>query len=492
MKNLKWALLIGLIVLSFKGMAQDNVFLNRDFWKSTTTIAEVEAKIKEGHDIAEANSHNFDPVVYAINQGAPNETIKYIISKEGNGVNKLTHDGRTYIFWAARVGNTEIMEFLLDKGAKTDIVDDHGNTILNFAASSGQQNTKVYEICLANGADLKNDLNQDGANALLLAAPNDKDGKLTKYFVSKGLDINSTDYNGNGVFNYVARTGHIKALKKLLKKGIKGNDQAFIFAARGTRGKTNGIEVFQFLERVGLRPNGTAKDGSTALHALAARGKDLSVMDYFIEKGCDVNTANKSGNNPFIIAAGSNNIEVLQLLKKHLKDINAVNKKGQSALTMAVEHNSPEVVKYLIDNKADVSVVDSNGNTLVSYLFNDYSPRNKANFEAKLEILKANGLDFSKKQGNGNNLYHLAVNKQSIDLLKLATGHKANVNAKNNEGYTPLHLAAMKAKDVEILKYLLANGADKGAQTEFDETVYDLASENEILKEKHIAIDFLK
>ena len=492
MKNLKLALVISLVTLSFKAIAQDNVFLSRDFWKPTTTIAEVDAKIKEGHDVTELNSRSFDPVVFAINQGVPNETIKYIISKEGNDVNKLTHDGRTYIFWAARVGNTEIMEFLINKGAKTDIIEDHGNTVLNFAASAGQQNTEVYEICLANGANLKNDLNQDGANALLLAAPSDKDSKLTKYFVSKGLDINSTDYQGNGVFNYVAKTGNIKALKKLLKQGVKGNDQAFIFAARGTRGKTNGIEVFRFLESIGLNPKTATKEGNTALHTLAARSKDLNVINYFIEKGCDVNAKNSNGDNAFIAAATNNSVEVLQLLKKHLKDINAVNKKGQSALTLAVEHNSPEVVKYLIDNKADLAVVDSNGNTLTSYLFNNYDPRNKADFEAKLEILKANGLELSRKQGNGNNLYHLAVNKESINLIKLAERHKANVNAKNTEGYTPLHLAAMKAKDDKILKYLLANGAQKEALTEFDETAYDLASENEILKEKHIAIDFLK
>ncbi len=491
MKNLKLILIVA--VVSFgKGFAQNNVFLSRDFWKPTTTIAEVDAKIKEGHDIAELTSSYFDPVVFAINNDAPNETIKYILSKEGNDVNKLTHDGRTYIFWAARMGNDSIMEYLIENGAKTDMVEDHGNTVLNFAASGGQENTKVYDICLANGANLQKDVNQNGANALLLAAPSDKSGKLTEYFVSKGLDINSTDYEGNGVFNYVARTGNIEALKKLINNGIKGNDQAFIFAARGTRGKTNGLEVYRFLESVGLNPNGTTKDGTTALQTLASRSKDLDIITYFIEKGNDVNAVDENGNNAFINAASRNNIEVLQLLKKHLKDINAVNKKGQSALTLAVEHNSPEVVKYLIDNDAEVAVLDADGNNLAFYLFNQYAPRNKKDFEGKLEILKSNGLDLSKKQGNNDNLYHLAVSKESIDLLQLASSYKVDINAKNNEGNTPLHLAAMKAKDTEILKFLIENGAQKNVVTEFEETVYDLASENEILKEKNIAIDFLK
>ena len=67
-----------------------------------------------------------------------------------------------------------------------------------------------------------------------------------------------------------------------------------------------------------------------------------------------------------------------------------------------------------------------------------------------------------------------------------------DVNTANNEGYTPLHLAAMKAKDNTLLKYLIAIGANKKATTGFEETAFDLASENEILKNKKIALDFLK
>ena len=67
-----------------------------------------------------------------------------------------------------------------------------------------------------------------------------------------------------------------------------------------------------------------------------------------------------------------------------------------------------------------------------------------------------------------------------------------DINAKNNEGLTTLHKAAMKASDAEVLKYLISIGADKSITTDFEETVYDLASENELLSQKNIVIDFLK
>ncbi|MBQ0786566.1 MAG: ankyrin repeat domain-containing protein, partial [Oceanihabitans sp.] len=335
MKYLKNIITVITLFLSTLSFAQENIFLNRDFWKSNPSIATVEAKIQEGNNIAEANGNNFDAVVYAILQDAPIATIKHIQSKEGNDANKLTHDGRTYIFWAAYKGNIEIMEYLLNKGAKTDITDDKGNTILNFAAGSGQQNTKVYDLCIANGANVKTDVTPKGANALLLAAPYDTDFTLINYFTSKGVDIHSVDENGNGIFNYVAKTGNIELLNQLLEKGVKGNDNAFVFAASGTRGNTNTFDFYKYLESVGLNPEKASIKNETPLHILAARSKDLELINYFLEKG-NVNAKDENGNTPFLNAASRNNLEIVTVLFKQVKDVNQVNKKGESALALAV------------------------------------------------------------------------------------------------------------------------------------------------------------
>ena len=57
---------------------------------------------------------------------------------------------------------------------------------------------------------------------------------------------------------------------------------------------------------------------------------------------------------------------------------------------------------------------------------------------------------------------------------------------------TALHLAAMQSKDQNILKHLISKGADKSITTAFEETVFDLATENELLQKNNIDISFLK
>ncbi|WP_316783954.1 ankyrin repeat domain-containing protein [Pedobacter frigiditerrae] len=493
--KIKTSLVAILTLVSVTVMAQKNVFLDQAFWRTNPTVDQVKAEIAKGNSPSELNSNSFDAVVMAINAGATNESIKFLLTQPGNDVNKLTHDGRTYIFWSASRGNVELMEYLLSKGAKLTIKDSNGSTPLNFAASGGQQNTKVYDLLIANGADLKKDLSSQGANALLLTIPSAKDFTLVDYFVAKGLSLNSVDAKGNTAFNYAARAGNIELLKTLVSKGVKFNDNAMLMATQGGRGATaNTLELFQYLESLKINPAVIGPNGENVLHSIARKPKQEEIIKYFISKGVDINKADKDGNTPIINAAASNtDLQLLTYLSTLVKNINQANVKGETALTMAVRGNTADAVSLLLSKGADINVVDAAGDNLVAYLIQGYNPqRGTELFEAKLKLLQDKGVDFAKAQKNGNTLYHLVLAKEDFTLLKRIESFKADVNAKNKEGITALHKAAMTAKDDSVMKYLISLGAKKDATTEFKETAFDLAKENEYLSKNKIAIDFLK
>ncbi|UHG94271.1 ankyrin repeat domain-containing protein [Spirosoma oryzicola] len=495
-------------VITLSAQAQKNVLLDQAFWQNQPDANQIKAEVEKGNNPSQLNPMSFDPVVMAINAGASTESIKYLLSQPGNDVNKLTHDGRIYLHWAANRGNVEIMEYLISKGAKANVEDSHGMTVLNFAAAGGQPNTQVYELCIRNGADLKKDLNHDGANALLLAIANDKELKLADYFVSKGLSLKSTDAAGNNAFSYAARGGNINTMKTLLERGVPAQDNALIMASQGGRRGTNTIEVFQYLMSLNIKPTVTNKNGENALHAIVRRPRQNEIVQFFLDKGVDVNQADEEGNTPFMNAAASNrDVAVLEMLTPKVKNINQANQKGVTALAMAVKGNSSEVVSYLLSKGADVSVTDKSGDNVAAYLMqsntmsNGPRPEGSARpegapktdeFAAKLKLLQDKGLDVKAPQKNGNTLYHLAVAKNDISLVKRLEPLQIDVNARNKEGITALHKAAMVSKDDAMMKYLLSIGAKKDIPTNFKETAFDLASENESLTKNQISVNFLK
>lgn len=493
-------------LFSLLANAQQNTLLTPAFWQGKPDLAAIKAEVEKGNNPAQLNGASFDPVVMAINGEAPVEAIKYLLAQPGNEVGKSTHDNRNYIHWAANKGNTEIITFLLSKGAKPNNEDSHGATPMLFAASAGQQDTKVYDLFAAAGVNLKNSINSDGANALLLAIASDPELKLTNYFMGKGLDLNSTDASGNNAFSYAARAGNIEVLKKLLQKGVKPNANAMLMAAQGSRRSANTLDVYEYLVSLNLKPTVTGKEGENVLHAIVRKPKQEEIIKYFLAKGVDVNQTDEEGNTVLMNAAIANrDVAVLDLLLPKLKNINQTNKKGLSALTLAVRSNSPEVVSYLIAKGADVKVLDKAGNNLAYYAVESYRPQSgqgggqagpavlkPEDFDAKIKTLQTAGLDVKAVQEGGNTLFHYAIAKNDVALLKRLQDLGIDVNAKNKEGFTPLHKAALVAKDDTIMKYLLSLGAKKEALSSFDETAFDLASENETLKKHNVSLTFLK
>lgn len=497
---MKKIVLLSFILAAFGANAQQkNTLLDQSFWKANPDVATVKAEIAKGNSATEMNPMAFDATTMAINNGASLETIKFIVEQPGNGVSKLTHDGRIYLHWAANKGNADVVDYLIKKGSDINLDDSHATTPLAFATGNGQTNTAVYDLFFKAGLDPKKKY-KDGANLLLMAIPNDKDLALATYFTTKGLSLKDTDAKGNTAFNYAAKTGNVELLKTLLKKGVKYNENALIFAAQGTRRTANTIEVYKYLtEDLKIKPTVVTTDGENVLHFIVRKQNQADIIKYFLDKGVDVNKADKEGNTVLINAASGKDVAVAELLLSKVKNINAVNAKGESALTQAVKSGSPEMVEFFLNKGADLNVADKDGNNLAYYLVQSYRPQQpgrggetKDDFGAKLKALQSKGFNFAGTQKDGSTLFHVAVIKNDITLLKNLSALNIDVNTKNKEGLTVLHKAAMVSKDDTILKYLLSVGAKKDIKTEFDETPYNLAKENEFLTKNNVSVDFLK
>ena len=490
--------IIAFLFLAFPLFSQqDNILHERKFWAENPNVATVQQMVREGHNATALNHNGFDATTFALISKTNSEVIKYLLSMEGNPINKRTHDGRIYLHWATSGGNPESIKMLLDLGSAMDARDSRGNTPLTFAAGSGLTDTGVYDLFRSLGIDLADEKNEQGANLLLLAAPYLKNEDDLAYFVDNGILLEGTDYEGNGIFNYASRRGNIELLKTLVNKGLdyqspnKNGGNAFMFAAQGTRGFNNSIGVYEYLKSLSLDPTITTHDGTTPFHRVSNSKVDISVIDFFLNEGADVDQKDADGNTPFLNACSRNSIEIVKRMAQHSKNLNNTNEKGQSALMLAVANNTPEVVGFLIDQGLNIDLLDEQGNSLAFYLIESYNHRNLQAFDQKLDFLIEKGLKLDAIQAEGNSIYHLAANKDDLALMERLTKFNIAINAVNTEGMTALHQAALKAKDTKVMELLVSLGCDIKATTEFGETAFDLASENEQLQNKNTALKFL-
>lgn len=133
MNSVKKVSLLVMLFMSLVAVAQENIFLDRSFWKGNPNLETVKQKITEGNDATVLNENAFDAVIYALLEKADDDVVKYLLSLEGNPVDKKTHDSRIYLHWATYAGQTKIVEYLLDKGSSVTELDSHGYTPLAFA-----------------------------------------------------------------------------------------------------------------------------------------------------------------------------------------------------------------------------------------------------------------------------------------------------------------------------------------------------------------------
>ena len=184
--------------------------------------------------------------------------------------NEANNDGKTPLFYAAEQRHIQLVELLLEAGAKTDEPEfARGWTPLLTAAQNSRLD--IVQFLVEVGA-AKNHTDNDGATPLLLAAWN---GHLdiVRFLVETGAAKDQAANNGATPLLVAAGNGHLDIVRFLVEVGA-AKDQAanngatpLMFAAR------NGdLDMVRFLVEVGAAKDHTENNGATPLFRAAWHG----------------------------------------------------------------------------------------------------------------------------------------------------------------------------------------------------------------------------
>ena len=403
--------------------------------------------VAKGADLNVEDNYSATPLDMARWNGV-GSLVEFLVAKGAKIDAQEQTDSWKPIHTAARYGEKDKVQLLIDQGADVNAKDAEGYTSLHYAAENGHK--EVAELLIAQGADV-NAKDAQGWRPLHRAAHGGH-RDVAELLLDKGADVNAKNKWGGTPLRSAVPAGHKAVVELLVAGGADvnarfGDDYTALHYACGRRGHTN---IVEFLIAKGADINARAAGGGTPLHRATRYGRgDLGKL--LIERGADANVRNSGGLTPLHYAAMSHLNELAKLLIAKNAEINAKDSSGMTALHYASANNQKDIVEILIANGADLNAEEVVGAT----------PLHKAAERGQkdtAEKLLAKGANINAKDYWGSTPLHVAAGEGHKELAELLIAHGAEINAKNQHGESPLFLAKEEGH-TEIVELLLKHGA---------------------------------
>lgn len=305
-----------------------------------------------------------------------------------HGAATNAHENRKHqsaLMWAAAEGHADVARLLLEYGAAVSARSSGGFTPLLFAARSGDVETA--RILLDAGADA-NEKTAAHGNTLVVAAAGNHEA-LALFLVAAGADVNSADASG------------ITALHHAVANGLA--------ALNGVRYDP----VYRVIPQNSLNLAKALLDAGADANAAIAKNKRL---------GPDGSPFDMEGATPFLLAAVSADVEMMQLLKAHGADQRKVGKGGTTALMAAARAACTGACAFKGGNKAN----------------DDDIARAHAAVTAVIEM----GIDIDARNEDGQTAMHMAAFTGADPVVKYLAEQGADINVVDNYGETPWSMAS--------------------------------------------------
>jgi len=195
--------------------------------------------------------------------------------------------------------------------------------------------------------------NNNGDNALILAAKFTENTESISFLLNHGLDLFSRNLIGQNSLMLSTLNPNIKIMRFLLTQKVKLKNNS----------KTTYID-FDINER-----------SNTGYNALmyAISNSNFAAVKFLLDKKINLNAKDIQGKNAFLLAVQLNSsLDMLEYLVKKEINIHETDDEGKNAIMYSAEYNSnPEILHYLITLEINPKLKDKKGLNSFDYAKNN-------------------------------------------------------------------------------------------------------------------------
>ncbi|KAF5281783.1 hypothetical protein FQR65_LT14530 [Abscondita terminalis] len=437
----------------------------------------VQLLLERGADVRLLNNDGNSCIHLA---SSTSEQLALIVDK--GDVNGKNNSGQTPLLIAISGGHTENVTILLEKGANVFAEDIGGNTCLHLAAACGDDDA-LMQTLLTKGLDV-NKKNNDGDSCLQVAIENSST-KVVKMLLGMGGDPTTVSSSGRTSLLCAIENGDEELWTQLLSQNVDVNVQTNsqvtpLFAAI----EMGRADLAKQIIAMGCDVNVRKRSGSY-LHSAAELQVD--VIGELFAAGLDVDQQNNDGYTPLSVALKFKNVDAAIALLDLGADPNLNNNDGIPCLHHAVAFHREDIVLRLLGEGLSINVRSSCGNTPLLYALQHQRLDNA-------KLLLAHGAAIDVLNNKGNSCLYYASKAGFNDLVEelIEKGHE--IDKFNYRDFTPF-LAALSNSQLSTAKLLLKKGANPTVRGRWDITPLDfiIASDDvelaEMASQKGIDID---